>query len=103
MTSNINQNFKMFPQLSNQLSSVTSFQSFCAIKPEDLFLLPPNSTWDLDSWMAKLCSVNEAALLGELMQRPSVYKIAMIVRKKLYIFIIVLLHILKGFLKSQLG
>ena len=55
-------------QLSLLLSGVTSFESFCRLDPNDVFLRAPNSTWDYSSWMQRLCSVQVDQLLKELNQ-----------------------------------
>ena len=60
------------------LSQVDSFQAFCEIDPDNLFIKSPNSTWDSRSWMSKLCMFNETVAFGELMQHPAVYRIAMV-------------------------
>ena len=55
-------------QLSLLLSGVTSFESFCRLNPDDVFLRAPNSTWNYRDWMGRLCSVQPDELLKELNQ-----------------------------------
>ena len=57
-----------FLQLSLLLSGVTSFESFCRLDADDVFLRAPNSTWNYKDWMARLCSVQVDQLLKELNQ-----------------------------------
>ncbi|XP_035829835.1 uncharacterized protein LOC101860234 [Aplysia californica] len=55
-------------KLSTQLTQVMSFESFCAINPDDLFESPPNSVpkWDYQAWMARLCSLNISSFMEEI-------------------------------------
>ena len=61
-----------------QMSQVDSFQSFCKIDPDNLFMKSPNSTWDSRNWMSKLCMFNESNVMGEIFQHPAAYQLGMI-------------------------
>jgi hypothetical protein len=62
---------EMSNKMINQLSAVTSFGSFCAISPDDLFMLPPGSTWNYKDWMSRLCSLDVDSLWKEMQQSRS--------------------------------
>ena len=62
-----------------QLSQVSSFETFCAVNPDDLFLLPPNSTWNYRNWMNNLCSMNASNLLSEIFESQFMVKMGMAV------------------------
>ena len=61
------------------LSQVDSFEAFCKIDTESLFINFPNSTWDSKSWVSRLCMIDEEIIIGELMRQPAVYQIGMLV------------------------
>ena len=76
-------------QISMQLSGVTSFPSFCALNPDNLFVLAPNSTWNYTHWMSRLCSLDVDNLLKELNQTSFMNNLGNIVSfvSKLYIHV----------------
>merc|ERR1719422_2852614 len=65
-------------KLQAALQGVSSFESFCSLSPSDLFLLPPNSTWEATSFMSRLCSFNESDFYTELQQPQFAFKIGAI-------------------------
>ena len=60
-----------------RLSNVTSLASVC--DSDDLFIKPPNSTWNSRAWLARLCEIDESQIVAEVMRMPAAYKVAMIV------------------------
>ncbi|XP_059170726.1 uncharacterized protein LOC131952182 [Physella acuta] len=44
----------------------SSMEAFCANTPQEMFMVPPSSTFDLRAWFNRLCSVNVTSLIEEL-------------------------------------
>ena len=66
--------FFTFIKLAEVLSNVVSFESFCAINPDDVFTSAPGSSWNYKLWMSQFCSLSIPSLLRELNQTANVFE-----------------------------
>lgn len=65
--------------------SLVSFEKFCSINPEEFFTVPPDSTFDITSWIKELCDLNFTVVEAELANYRTVKHIENIVSGAGYI------------------
>ena len=81
--------FFQFFQIILRLSQMKSLEDFCStilLDPTDIFILPPESSWNSTNWIKRLCTLDISNLLKEVNETSYIMEIENIVRKYLNFF-----------------